>query len=47
MIDLLLEIAKAWNDAGPVPEYHAMMQARLKYEWPTLADAVERLANSL
>lgn len=36
--------ARAWNDPGPVPEYHRAAQLRLHQEWPTLAAAVEQLA---
>lgn len=38
------EVANAWNNPGPVPSYHQMMQLKLAQEWPTLALAVARLA---
>ena len=42
-----LEVAKAWDNAGPVPEYHRMMQLELVQKWPTLAFAVANLSKIL
>lgn len=39
-------VAAAWLNAGPMPEYHAMMQDQLRRQWPVLAFAVEQLAEA-
>jgi hypothetical protein len=39
-------VADAWNNPGPVPEYHRAMQLKLHKEWPALAEAVEALATN-
>ncbi|ASR83196.1 hypothetical protein FDI29_gp26 [Arthrobacter phage Abidatro] len=39
-------VVRAWNDPGPVPEYHRAAQLKLWQEWPTLAAAVETLASN-
>lgn len=39
----LHRIRKAWNDAGPFPEYHHDMQDELRRRWSTLADALDDL----
>lgn len=36
-------VTAAWENAGPVPEYHRYWQIKLHEEWPVLADAVEQL----
>lgn len=33
----------AWNIPGPAPDYHRDMQAKLRREWPVLADALDNL----
>lgn len=38
----LAAIDAAWNNDGPVPTFHRHWQSRLRHEWPTLANAIER-----
>lgn len=35
-------VQDAWTDAGPVPDYHEHMQYKLRRDWPTLADALDK-----
>lgn len=35
-------IIGAWVDEGPAPGYHREMQEKIRREWPTLADALDR-----
>jgi hypothetical protein len=35
-------ITQAWLDKGSHPRYHDAQIARLRSEWPVLADAIER-----
>lgn len=35
-------VDNAWNDAGPVPEFHEAQKAKLRRSWPTLADALDK-----
>lgn len=44
--ELIAKIRRAWLDAGPVPSFHRKAQARLRKEWPSLAEPVEALAKS-
>jgi hypothetical protein len=37
----LSAIHSAWNDAGPVPDYHEHMKNKLRRDWPTLAGALD------
>lgn len=37
----LAAIHSAWTDAGPVPDYHAHMQDKLRRDWPVLASALD------
>jgi hypothetical protein len=39
-------VLHAWNDAGIRPDYHETIKTRLRIEWPTLAAALERLAQT-
>lgn len=39
-----LAIIRAWRDKGSHPDYHDDQMLRLRREWPTLANAIERLA---
>lgn len=39
--DQLEAILDAWNDAGPMPDYHEHMKFKLRRDWPTLADALD------
>lgn len=43
-VEAIEAVARAWNDPGPHPVYHREWQNRLRVEWPTLAAAVEKLA---
>lgn len=36
-------VVAAWQNHGPVPEYHYAMKSKLFREWPTLAEAVDAL----
>ena len=38
------DVVKAWTDPGPMPGYHRYMQAKLRKEWPVLAEALDVLA---
>lgn len=42
---LIRAVADAWNNPGPWPRYHEKIQRQFKTLWPTLARAVEMLAN--
>lgn len=42
----LQAVIDAWNIPGPMPEYHRAAQRRLHIEWPTLAQALEALAEA-
>ena len=39
------DVVKAWTDPGPMPGYHRYMQAKLRKEWPVLAEALDVLAS--
>lgn len=41
---LIEQVVKAWVDAGRRPDYHELQKRRLVLEWPTLAIAVNNLA---
>lgn len=36
-------VVRAWTVPGPSPATHALAKARLRRDWPTLAEAVETL----
>ena len=38
----LAAIQGAWMDAGPVPDYHEHMKNKLRRDWPTLAEALDK-----
>lgn len=38
-------VAAAWTEAGTHPGYHVAWQETLRSEWPTLANALDRLAS--
>ena len=40
--ELLDGIIKAWVDKGGHPLYHDRVQRKVKSEWPTLANAIEK-----
>lgn len=40
--DRLKAVHSAWTVAGPVPEYHEHMKFKLRRDWPTLADALDK-----
>lgn len=42
--DLIDRVAAAWLEPGPRPDVHAAAQAKLRAEWPALAEAVAALA---
>lgn len=42
--EIIKEIDNAWNNPGPVPSYHYAMQNKLRREWPTLANALDKLS---
>lgn len=44
-IDDLRDIMAAWNEAGPVPDFHAYMKSKLHREWPVLARALDVAAS--
>ena len=37
----------AWKDEGISPEYHREQKARLKREWPSLYNAVDRIVGGM
>lgn len=37
-------VLKAWNDRGPRPDVHAWAKRQINQSWPTLAAALDRLA---
>lgn len=39
------QVMDAWTNPGPVPEYHAAAQKRLRIEWPALAHALDSVAD--
>lgn len=43
----LTQVNDAWTDEGPVPAYHRAAKARLMESWPTLAVALDRLAQAV
>lgn len=40
-------IWRAWTVQGPVPAYHEAAKDRLRIEWPTLAEALDDLAEEM
>lgn len=37
----LAAIHSAWMDAGPMPDYHEHMKAKLRRDWPVLGKALD------
>lgn len=44
--ELIQPVIDAWNDPGRRPDIHAKFQAKLRREWPVLAQALEALAKA-
>lgn len=42
-IAIVEAIRRAWRNPGPRPDFHRDMQAKLRREWPTLANALDAL----
>ena len=42
-VTLATAVKKAWMVEGPVPNYHRHMQERLRQEWTTLGEALDRM----
>lgn len=38
-------LREAWVNAGPHPEYHAAVKERLRQDWPTLYEIIDRLSS--
>lgn len=38
------DVVAAWDNEGPVPEYHRRVKGQLRGSWPVLSIALERLA---
>lgn len=36
-------VIDAWDDAGPVPDYHFVMKDWVRKNWPVLADSLDNL----
>lgn len=43
---LVLDVVRAWRDAGPRPDVHRYAIERLWQQWPSLAEAVSALADA-
>jgi hypothetical protein len=44
--EVLDDVVSAWTVPGPHPQYHETAKARLRWDWSTLANAVERAAKA-
>lgn len=44
-VELTADVVDAWNVAGPRPDVHQRAKDVLVEQWPTLANAVRRLAS--
>lgn len=43
MDDRLKAVIDAWDDAGPVPDYHYVMKDWVRKNWPILGNALDNL----